>query len=306
MDGHNIKYLRIILTNSCNLNCEGCHKEGQIYHNKMSEFDLMKIIAVSINAGIRKIKLMGGEPTLYENLPEIILRIKNLDNSVDLSLVSNGTANIKVYEECFIKGLDRLNLSIHGFERKYFIMNTRSNAASWKKIRDNLELLCKLKKINKLNYVLKRGCNENDLEELISWLSHFPGIRLDILNYLTGTREGRHLTYSMKEIEKILNEKFGIVNKKKVDNAYSLESTHVSLNNGVVVNLKTSELRHANFLKSCRDCEVKEFCTEGICAVRLCTDYRIQPCLFRNDNCFLINCNSEDLEHDISEYFNKL
>lgn len=72
----NIKYLRVILTNRCNLNCEGCHKEGQLCHAEINDQDLIAIIAACIHVGIKKVKLMGGEPTLRNNLINIIKNIK--------------------------------------------------------------------------------------------------------------------------------------------------------------------------------------------------------------------------------------
>ena len=156
---------------------------------------------------------------------------------------------------------------------------------------------------NKLNYVLKKHVNERDLLDLIAWLSQYPNIRLDVLNYLTTNDKERCLTYSMKDIEIFLDKNFGIINKKKIKNDFSLESIHVVLKNGVIVNLKTSELRNANFLKSCANCMEKEYCREGISAVRLCTDYKIQPCLFRNDNCFFIKPYFDQLDSALLNYF---
>lgn len=302
----NIRYLRVILTNLCNLKCEGCHQEGQMCFDEMKGLEAVKIISTCIRAGIRKVKLMGGEPTLHHDLLQIIKSVKNVDNTVDLSLISNGTADIDLYKSCFDMGLDRLNLSIHGFNKKYFVMNTQSSLLEWKLMRNNLDYLCKNNMINKINYVLKKGINETDLNDLIIWLSQYSDKRIDILNYLTINREESSLIYSMQELEYYLEERFGIVDKNEVQNPYSLKSTHVLLTNGILVNLKTSELRNARFLRSCETCKIKEFCTEGICAVRLCTDYRIQPCLFRNDNCFFADPKSESLEEDIIEYFNDL
>ncbi len=302
----NIRYLRVILTNACNFNCQGCHHEGQSGNNEMDYYDVIKIITACIHVGIRKIKLMGGEPTLRSNLFRIIREIKNIDNTVDLSLISNGTADIELYDKCFYEGINRINISIHGFGLDYFLLNTKSNELLWRKVRGNLEVLSSKKKINKLNYVLKKGVNEEDLLNLLVWLSQYSGMRLDILNYLTTNHEENYLSYSMKEIEYFLDKNIGIINKEKVCNDFSLESTHVFLKNGVMVNLKTSQLRNAHFLKSCIDCKEKSFCTEGISAVRLCTDYRIQPCLLRNDNCLSIHPCCDNLEYIFLEYFNSV
>lgn len=186
------------------------------------------------------------------------------------------------------------------------MLNTKSTELLWSKVRNNLNILCKENKINKVNYVLKKGLNEQDLLKLISWLSQYPGINLDVLNYLTTSPKEHHFTYSMIEIERFLDKNIGITNIEKVSNNFSLESTHIILKNGVIVNLKTSELRNANFLKSCTNCMKKDFCLEGITAIRLCTDYKIQPCLFRNDNCLTINPPFHNLENILFEYFNNL
>ena len=72
MRRHNIGYLRVICTNACNLNCVGCHKEGQKIYNEMPATVLYKIISACIGAGIRKVKLIGGEPVMYGDIVALV------------------------------------------------------------------------------------------------------------------------------------------------------------------------------------------------------------------------------------------
>ena len=60
----------------------------------------------------------------------------------------------------------------------------------------------------------------------------------------------------------------------------------ISLVGGGTINMKVNKLNQCHFLKGCEHCGKKEFCNEGIAAIRLTNSGIIKPCLFRDDNCF--------------------
>jgi hypothetical protein len=68
------------------------------------------------------------------------------------------------------------------------------------------------------------------------------------------------------------------------DNIWSLPSTRLVLDGGGVINLKTNPLNHFGPFNSCKDCQMHEYCLEGIKAIRLTIKGFIKPCLFRDDN----------------------
>lgn len=308
MREHNIEYLRVICTNACNLNCDGCHKEGQSVYRQFPWTEFYKIISACIKAGIKKVKFLGGEPTLYGDMSKLVKSLSDMFPSVDLSMISNGTASIKYYEQLKKDGLKRLNISVHGWGEQFFLENTGSDKYIWQLMRNNLHHLLSKGYVNKINYVIKKGVNEKDLYNLIDWLKQFPNIRLDILNFLNLSISGKDnpYYYSMKTIESLLQKKYGIIQKSVYHNIYSIDSDNILLGNGLNVNLKSNELRNFNYMNICDDCSQRRLCTEGIAAMRLTTDMKLQPCLIRYDHCLNVQTYNGNYDDAIKEYFSNI
>ena len=203
MGKQRIAYLRVIVTNDCPLHCTGCHQEGQTICQQLPQEELLRMVVACIDAGIRKVKLIGGEPTCYPDLLPLIRGIKTARSGIDLSMISNGLQSVAFYRDCLAQGLDRLNLSIHGWTADYFCRNTHATPAAWRTMRETLRALLEAHAVCKLNYVWKRGENEADLMQLIPALAAFPDVRLDLLNFLVTSPGDVHRGFflPMEEIE---------------------------------------------------------------------------------------------------------
>lgn len=308
MRKHDICYLRVICTNACNFKCNGCHREGQDAQGEIPGVMLYNIISSCIKAGIKKVKFIGGEPTLYRNINDLINKLSLNFPNVDISLISNGTASVAYYETLKKNGLKRLNISVHGWGENFFLANTGANKCIWRLARNNIHHLLSKGCINKVNYVIKKGVNESDLYDLIDWLKQFPNVRLDILNFLMLpiSEKANPYYYSMEAIENLLQEKYGIVKKSVYRNPYSIDSNNILLGNGLNVNLKSNELKSFNYMNICESCSQKHLCTEGIAAMRLTTDMKLQPCLIRSDHCLNLKPYNGNYDDAIKEYFSNI
>lgn len=281
-----IQYLRVLLTNNCNMSCSFCHKEGCDYNERdLDETILIDTIKLLYRIGYRKIKLMGGEPMLYKNIDSVICEIKNIGSDIDLSMISNGSANLEQYERLFNLGLDRLNISVHGWKENYFKKNAGASTKLYNDVKDNIIELAKKGRINKLNYVLKRGINENDFYSLVDFAKAYELV-IDALNLLTFEYDlsSQKYQYSFDEIEQLIRERYKVKEVLQFVNPYSLASKRLCLDNGVKINLKINKLNQENIFLSCKECSKKCNCVEGIKAIRLTNDAIIQPCLLRTDN----------------------
>ena len=300
-----IQYVRILLTKKCNMSCTFCHQEGCAISENDIEYDLLiETVQKLYDIGYRKIKLMGGEPMLYRNINDVIKAIKSIGNDIDLSMISNGSASVDNYLTLFEYGLDRLNVSVHGWTDDYFCGNTGNTVEQCKKIKSNIIELANKGKINKLNYVLQKEKNETDFFELIEAVKGLDVV-VDVLNLLTfpGQDEAEKLRYSFSEIEQLIRERWVVDKIVDYDNPYSLPSKRLILQNGCVINLKVNQLNKQEVFYSCKSCKYKEACVEGIKAIRLTNDGLIQPCLLRTDNTLnLIN----NTEKKIIDYLSEL
>ena len=308
-----IQYVRVILTEKCNLRCFFCHKEGMDNKEKsiLNKRELMKCLQALYDSGIRKIKFMGGEPTLFPDLADIIKWLKEIDSEIDISMISNGIASKEVYDEYIRAGIDRINISLHGFDDCTFTRVTRGNSEQLLQVIETIKYLRNSEKLGKVNYVLLKGVNEDEFRNVIEF-SNREKIVLDVLNYLgVNDNEIEQYRYSFEEIVSIIKNDFGIENIVVHENMYSLNSKRLGLCGGGIINLKVNQLNEADFLKACRSCDKKKFCIEGISAIRLTTDGIIKPCLFRDDLLYDLRSeiSSKDIDEvvkHIQEYFEKL
>jgi molybdenum cofactor biosynthesis enzyme MoaA len=116
--------LRLSLVDSCNLNCFFCHNEGQgIVKQKstptLSVSDIRLIVSAAVSAGIREVKLTGGEPLLYRDNERTIVDLVNeindlrTDEHFGLSITTNGLLLPKFAKPLAESGLDRATVSLH-------------------------------------------------------------------------------------------------------------------------------------------------------------------------------------------------
>lgn len=284
-----VQYLRIILTNRCNLNCYYCHKEGiKEADNELTLHEIIQYTRVLYDVGIRKIKLMGGEPTLRNDLVDVISGIRKYAIDADISLITNGILIKDVAQEYIKAGLNRINVSIHGWNHQSFYRITQGSAGNLEMIKSSVLWLKKKQILTKINFVIQKGINEAELIELIHWCTKHK-LTLDVLNMLYNSRTQEELKdyyYDFSEIKKLISTHFEIASVKIVENNYSLPSTRLVLKRGGQINLKTNKLNNEFAFNDCENCQEFKFCSEGIKAIRLTNRGIVKPCLFRDDNTF--------------------
>lgn len=310
---HKIQYLRIILTKNCNLKCFFCHKEGTTSQisNSIDFEDAKKYISVFIACGIRKIKLMGGEPTLYPKLLELIDYIHQQNKSIDISLISNGIISEPILQQLIKSPIDRINISLHGYFEEDFRNITHGTKEQLDTVINTINVLKENGKLGKINYVLLKDVNQNEFLEVLKFISN-NNIVLDILNYLGGDKiEIGKYFLDFEDIYNQITAIYKIAKEENYQNKYSITSKRLYLEKGGIINLKINKLSDFNFLNSCSNCSKKEFCKEGIAAIRLTTDGQIKPCLFRDDNRFdlkkiIMNKNFEETVELVDDYLKSL
>jgi cyclic pyranopterin phosphate synthase len=229
---------------------------------------------------------MGGEPTLYTDLPQVINFIKGKNRDIDVSLVTNGIVNNDLLMKYIESGVDRINVSLHGLRAEEFCKVTKGEIWQLEKTLGTIDFLLEHKMLGKINYVLLKGENEEEFYDVLSYVNE-KNIVVDVLNYL-GENENdiERYYYSFEEIIKMINKKYSVVSSEKYANLHSIESLRLFLSEGGIVNLKINPLNEQSFLKSCEKCKKIKYCKEGISAIRLTTAGIIKPCLFREDLLF--------------------
>jgi GTP 3',8-cyclase len=161
-----INYLRISVTDRCNLRCVYCMpSEGirLISHDEMLTYEeILTIVKAAVELGISKIRLTGGEPLVRAGLPEFISILAKVEGIEDISLTTNGIL-LKQYADMLKRaGLKRVNISLDTRNPEKFACITRHNKLA--EVIEGIEA-AKISGLNpvKINVVAMRGVNDDEI-----------------------------------------------------------------------------------------------------------------------------------------------
>ncbi len=166
--GRMINYLRISLTDKCNLRCVYCMPEDMVFrpkHELMQDDELRTLVRVFADLGFHKFRLTGGEPTVRQNIVEICDFIAHTPGVQSLSMTTNGILLTNLAQPLAQAGLQRVNVSIDTLDPERFKRITRWGTLDevWRGIeaaeRAGLTPI-------KLNAVVVRGFNDQDVTDL--------------------------------------------------------------------------------------------------------------------------------------------
>ena len=164
--GRSINYLRISVTDRCNLRCIYCMPlEGipQLPHSEILSYEEVRtVVQAAAELGITKIRLTGGEPLVRAELPKLIKMLSQIEGIQELSLTTNGTFLKKHAPELKQAGLSRVNVSLDTLKPDKFRYITRLG-----KLKDVLEGIEAAKEAGlhpvKINTVVMRGINDDEI-----------------------------------------------------------------------------------------------------------------------------------------------
>ncbi len=166
--GRRIHYLRISLTDHCNLRCVYCMPEDMTFHPNaelMQDDEIMLLVNLFAGLGFDKIRLTGGEPTVRANIVDIVRGIAQTPGVRSLSMTTNGVLLKRLAQPLAQAGLQRVNISIDTLDAEKFRRLTR-----WGKLEDVWEGILAAQSAGltpiKLNGVVVRGYNERDVVDL--------------------------------------------------------------------------------------------------------------------------------------------
>jgi molybdenum cofactor biosynthesis protein A len=165
--GRNHNYLRISITEHCNLRCTYCMPAEGIAltprAHLMTADEIVTIAQTFIKIGVTKIRLTGGEPLVRRDAKNIIQRLGKL--GVELTLTTNGILVHDFIDTFKEAGITTLNVSIDSLKKDKFNQITRRNY--FEKLIENLDLLETNDFTVKLNVVVIKGFNDNEIIDFI-------------------------------------------------------------------------------------------------------------------------------------------
>ncbi|HIA36707.1 MAG TPA: GTP 3',8-cyclase MoaA [Flavobacteriales bacterium] len=167
--GRKHDYLRISLTERCNLRCTYCMPEHGVdlspKDSLMTRDEILAITKVFVGLGVNKVRLTGGEPLVRKDFGEVLASLSKLN--IELALTTNGIL-VDRYTSVFESvGLRSINISLDTLSPNKFFEITRKN--DYHKVVSNIDLLLKMGYHIKLNVVVKKGFNDDEIIDFIQW-----------------------------------------------------------------------------------------------------------------------------------------
>lgn len=175
--GREIRYLRLSVTELCNLRCRYCMPEDGIckksHEDMLTEDEMICAVEAAASLGIQKIRITGGEPLVKKNILSICRRIASVAGIEELCLTTNGTLLAPLAQELRDSGVQRINISLDTMDSfKYKEITRRGDIGNALK---GLEAALKagFTKV-KVNSVLIGGFNEDEIVKLASLTLQYP------------------------------------------------------------------------------------------------------------------------------------
>ena len=266
-------YLRISLTDNCNLRCFYCMPEEDYVFTPASQLmqvdEIEKLAKIFVANGVNKIRLTGGEPLVRKDAADIITALSKLP--VTLTITTNGTRLHEFVEVLEQANVRSLNISLDTLQAEKFQLLTRRN--QFDVVMKNIELLLSKKFHVKINVVAMKGFNENEINDFIEWTKHIP-VHVRFIEFMpfSGNRWTSNKVFTLQQILNVIEEKYSFIRLKdeKHDTA---KKYMVPGHAGTFAIISTMS---ANF---CGDCN----------RMRLTADGKMKNCLFSKEETDLLS-----------------
>jgi cyclic pyranopterin phosphate synthase len=276
-------YLRISVTDHCNLRCSYCMPDENMVFtpNKrlMQVAEIIEIAHLFTQFGINKIRITGGEPLLRKGISEILYGLSKLP--VELTLTTNATLvhhYIDVLKDCSIRSI---NISLDTFERKKFYEISRRD--EFERVMTNIRMLIQNKLHIKLNVVIIRNFNEHEIPAFIEFTRNNP-VEIRFIEFMPfpGNNWQKEDVVSKTEILEMVENQFEVT--KIVDPEHATSSGYQI--DGFKGSFGIISTVTAPFCGSCN-------------RLRLTADGKIKNCLFSKGELDLLTAfrSGESIEH---------
>lgn len=174
--GRPVDYVRIAVTDRCNLRCFYCMPaSGVVYVNRkdlLSYEEIIRLVQVLAQMGIRKVRITGGEPFLRRDLMFLLKNIVETPGIEAVHITTNGVLTAAFVPELKAMGIKSVNLSLDTLDRQRFLEITRRDELP--KVMECLHALLKYEIPSKINAVVMEGKNEEDIIPLAELARNHP------------------------------------------------------------------------------------------------------------------------------------
>ncbi len=283
-------YLRISLTERCNLRCFYCMPEEGIQLRDKAEFmsneELLEIAKTFVSMGVKKIRLTGGEPLIKKGIDLLLRELGKLP--VELAITTNAILVDKYLKDLIVAGIRNINVSLDSLVEEKF--NKISRRDYFTRIKSNIQLLLDNNFNVKVNVVLIKGLNDDEVIDFIEW-SRDENIHIRFIEFMPfdGNNWNDDKKVSYKEIMENVHRHYGLDNVHKLIDAKNDTSKNFQIKGGIGTFGVISSMTNP-FCSTCN-------------RIRLTADGKLKNCLFSQTETDLLSAlrSGEGLEQHIQE-----
>ncbi|MCE3020083.1 GTP 3',8-cyclase MoaA [Parvimonas micra] len=276
--GRDITYLRISVTDLCNLRCKYCMPESGVeslcHSDILSLEEIVEIVNVAAKNGITKIRLTGGEPLVRRGFIHLCKEISKIEQIEDIAITTNGVHLKNMADDLFENKVKRINFSLDTLVKEKYNDITRRN--DFDKTMESLFYAIEKGFKVKLNVVLIGGFNDDEIENFVKLANDYD---LEV-RFIELMQIGETANWS--------KDKF-VSNKIVLEKVPKLEFDGVS---GVAKIYKIKGQKGKIGLISPISCSFCSDCNR----IRLTSDGKLKPCLHSKDEINLKGLSGEELE----------
>jgi GTP 3',8-cyclase len=218
VDGFNRvhNYLRISMTDNCNLRCFYCMPEEDYEFTPASRLmqpdEIEAIAKIFVSQGINKIRLTGGEPLVRKDATDIIMRLSKLP--VNLTITTNGTRLHEFVEVLENAGVKSLNISLDTLNKEKFNLMTRRN--QFEKVYENIQLMIQKGFHVKVNMVVIKNLNHDEIIDFVQSTKDEP-VHVRFIEFMpfTGNKWENEKVFTWQQILETVSGNFDILPLEK-------------------------------------------------------------------------------------------
>lgn len=205
-------YLRVSLTDNCNLRCFYCMPEEEYDFTPASRLmqadEIESIAKVFVSNGVNKIRLTGGEPLVRKDAADIIRRLSTL--GVKLTLTTNGTRLHEFVDVLKESGITSLNISLDTLQKDRFLMMTKRD--QYDRVRSNIDLMLSHGIHVKVNVVVMKGLNDGEIADFIRWTKDTP-VHIRFIEFMpfSGNRWNSERVMTWQQILEVATQEFDVL-----------------------------------------------------------------------------------------------
>ncbi|KUJ50026.1 GTP 3',8-cyclase MoaA [Chryseobacterium sp. JAH] len=274
-------YLRISLTDNCNLRCFYCMPEEKYAFApaaKLMQVDeIEKIAQLFVEYGVKKIRLTGGEPLVRKDAPKILKSLGKLD--IELAITTNGIRVDEMLNELLEAHIKAINISLDTLQPEKFLKITRRDL--FHRVRNNINLLLRHNIRVKINVVIMKGLNDDEIIDFIALTKH-NNIEVRFIEFMpfSGNQWTSNQVFTLHEILLKVSSKYDVIPVEPEPN----DTSSRYIIDGHVGSFAVISTMSQPFCDTCN-------------RMRLTADGKLKNCLFSKDETDLLGAlrNGQDI-----------